>query len=158
TGDMLRNFYKSLVYLTGTAVGTNFGSVPDRGDDDMGQLNDFALLPTSGLRSVLVWGSGFAEDLTGAAGAPIPAAGPAFLTSFFGASLTNLSYRAFSGNVNPVAHYDENPGSAHDLAGAQSGLTYGLSDGCGIENDVLDKVASGAGFTPAIETFSENVG
>ena len=49
-------------------------------------------------------------------------------------------------------------GHAHDLAGAQSGLTYGLSDGCGIENDVLATVASSPGFTPAVQTFSENVG
>src|SRR5204863_7944624 len=82
TVDMLRFFYKSLVYLTGTSVSTNFGAVPDRGDDDLAQLNDFALLPTSGLRSILVWGSGFAEDLTGASGGPIPAGGPAFLNTF----------------------------------------------------------------------------
>jgi hypothetical protein len=157
TGDMLRYFYKSLVYLTGTANSTNFGAVPDRGDDDFAQLNDFALSPSSGVRSVLVWGSGFAEDLTGAAGGPIPAGGPAFLNTFFGASLTNLSYRTYSGNVAPVAHLDENPGSAHDLAGAESGLTYGLSDRCGIENDVLK---AEPGFAPgaSVQTYSENVG
>ena len=157
TGDMLRFFYKSLVYLTGTAVGTNFGAVPDRGDDDFAQLNDFALLPTSGLRAVLVWGSGFAEDLTGASGGPVPTGGPAFLNTFFGASLTNISYRGYSGNVAPVVHYDENPGSQHDLAGAQSGLTYGLSDGCGIENDVL-KAEPASATGAAVQTFSENVG
>ena len=156
TGDMLRFFYKSLVYLTGTANSTNFGAVPDRGDDDFAQLNDCALSPGAGLRSVLVWGSGFAEDLT--VGNPPPAGGPAFLNSFFGASLTNLSYRTYSGNVAPVAHYDEAPGSAHDLAGAESGLTYGLSDRCGIENDVLAAVASSPGFTPMVQTFAENVG
>ena len=158
TGDMLRFFYKSLLYLTGTAVGTNFGSVPDRGDDDFAQLNDFALWPTAGVRSVMVWGSGFAEDLTGAAGGPIPTGGPAFLNSFFGTSLTNLSYRTFSGNVAPVAHLGEAPGSAHDLAGAQSGLTYGLIDNCGIENDVLAAVPPLPGFSPAVQTFAENVG
>jgi hypothetical protein len=157
TGDMLRYFYKSLVYLTGLANGTNFGAVPDRGDDDLAQLNDFVMSPSSGVRSVLVWGSGFAEDLTGAAGGPIPAGGPAFLNTFFGASLTNLSYRTYSGNVARVAHFDEDPGSAHDLAGAESGLTYGLSDGCGVENDVL-KAEPGFAAGAAAQTYSENVG
>jgi hypothetical protein len=59
--------------------------------------------------------------------------------------------------VAPVAHYDENPGSAHDLAGAQSGLTYGLSDGCGIANDVLAAVPASAPGA-AVQTFSENTG
>jgi hypothetical protein len=152
TGDMLRFFYKSLVYLTGTAAAANFGSVPDRGDDDFAQLNDFALLPTSGVRSVLAWGSGFCEDLNAVTGG-----GTTFLATFFGTSLTNLAYRTYSTNVAPVAQYNENPGSAHDLAGAQSGLTYGISDGCGIENDVLAAVPASAPGA-AVQTFAQNTG
>src|SRR5262249_29393858 len=34
SGDMLRNFYHSLVYLAATGVGTYFGAVANRGDDD----------------------------------------------------------------------------------------------------------------------------
>jgi len=59
--------------------------------------------------------------------------------------------------VAPIAHLDENPGSAHDVAGAQSGLTYGLSDGCGIENDVL-KAEPGSAAGASVQTYSENVG
>jgi hypothetical protein len=93
-----------------------------------------------------------------AAGANTPAGGPAFLNSFFGASLTHKSYRDRSGNPDAAAVYNENPGQPHDLAGAQSGLSYGLSDGCGIENDVLATVAPAAGFTPATQTFAANFG
>jgi len=161
TGDMLRAFYRSIVWLTGTAVSSNFGSVADRGDDDIALMLDFVNQTlTPGARSVMFWGSGLAENLTGAGGGPIPTGGVSFLSNVLGASLTNKSYRTYSGNLAQVAQYYEAPGSAHALAGIMTdpAVSYGLSDGCGIENDVLALSGSASAPGAAIQTYSENYG
>src|SRR4029453_9556140 len=78
TGDMLRNWYRTMVFLTGSITTTFFGRVPNRTDDDMGMLNDFAnvnAVPGSP-RSVFVIGAGFCEDLTNPGG---PTGGVTFL-------------------------------------------------------------------------------
>jgi hypothetical protein len=158
TGDMLRNWYRTLVFLTGDLTVDFFGRVPNRTDDDITMLNDFVTLPTgtSQPRNVFVWGSGFAEDLSGAGG---PAGGTTFLNAFFGASLRSPIYRTFSGNPKQVAGYDPIAGSALDVAGGSfglSGMKFGVSDGCGLENDVLS--VNTAVPTAVAQAQHENVG
>ena len=156
TGDMLRNFYRSIVYLTGTLTTTIFGRVPNRTDDDMAMLNDFAAIPTGTAkpRSVFVIGAGFAENLA-AIGAP----GTAYLNTYFGANLRNGVYRTFSGNPKAISNYNPVPGSALDVAGAGSGISglqFGLSNGCGLENDVLE--ANPVVASAVAQVMHENVG
>ncbi len=158
TGDMLRNFYRTVVFLTGNLTSIIFGRVPNRTDDDMAMLNDFAAIPagTAQPRSVFVWGSGFCEDLTSTGG---PAGGLGFLNAYFGASLRSPNYRTFSGNPKQVANYDPVSGSALDVAGGGfglSGMHFGLSDGCGLENDVLS--VNVAVPTAQAAVMQENVG
>jgi hypothetical protein len=159
TGDMLRNWYKTLVFLTGSITTNFFGRVPNRTDDDMAMLNDFvnpALPGTATPRNVFVWGAGFCEDLTVTGG---PSGGTAFLNSFFGASLRSPAYRTFAANSKQVSNYDPAAGSALDVAGGAfglSGMKFGLSDGCGLENDVL--AVNVAVPTAVAQVLHENVG
>ena len=64
---MLRNFYRNLVYLAGDLTTTFFGRIANRTDDDLAMLNDFAVnaAGTTKPRSVVVYGSGFSEWMTG---------------------------------------------------------------------------------------------
>src|SRR6185295_15363395 len=93
------------------------------------------------------------EDL--AAG---PTGGVAFLNSFFGANLKDKAYRSFSTNAKQTVELFPVSSSAFNNAGAPGlkGYRIGVSDGCGLENDVLDV------YTPvtsaATQNFYENVG
>ena len=158
TGDMLRNWYRTMVFLTGSITTSFFGRIPNRTDDDMAMLNDFAQNPagTAQPRSVFVIGAGFCEDLTNPGG---PAGGSGFLGSYFGATLRSPVYRTFSGNPKQVSNYDPVSGSALDVAGGGfglSGMKFGLSDGCGLENDVLNVNVAVA--TAVAQIQHENVG
>lgn len=158
TGDMLRNWYRTMVFLTGSITTSFFGRIPNRTDDDMAMLNDFAAIPTGTAkpRSVFVIGAGFCEDLSNPGG---PTGGAGFLSAYFGASLRSPVYRTFSSNPKQVANYDPVSGSALDVAGAGfglSGMKFGLSDGCGLENDVLN--VNAAVPTAAAQVLHENVG
>ena len=143
--------YRSMVWLVGAVTNTFFGAVTNRTDDDLGLLNRYALTPANGHRAIFVWGSGFGEALTAVGGAA-----PAWLNSFFGATLRNGAYRTFSGHQTQVAHALANPGGAFDLASNKQGIDFGLSDGCGIENDVLNVYTPVT--TAVANTFYENVG
>jgi len=142
--------YKSMVWLTGAVTSTFFGTVAERTDDDLGLLNRYALTPANGQRAILVWGSGFAENLAGVTG------GTTWLNTFFGVTLRSSSYRTLSGHQSPVAHAWASPGGAFDLAGNRQGIDFGLSDGCGVENDVLNVYAPVG--TAVASTYYENVG
>src|SRR6185369_5266496 len=136
TGDMLRTFYRTMVFLTGSITTSFFGRIPNRTDDDLAMLNDFAAIPTGTAkpRSVFVIGAGFSEDLAGVSG------GTAFLGSYFGTLFRSPVYRNLSGNGATVSQYNPVSGTALDNAGGAFGLAgqkFGVSDGCGLENDVL---------------------
>jgi len=155
TGDMLRTFYRSMVFLTGSITTSFFGRIPNRTDDDMAMLNDFTQVASNPLapKSVFVIGAGFGEDLAGVTN------GNSFLQTFFGANLRSPVYRTFSGNPKQVSNYDPVSGSALDVAGGGFGLAgskFGLSDGCGLENDVLSVNVSTPGA--AAQVVHENVG
>ena len=157
TGDMLRNFYRTLVYLTGD-LGTNvmWGRVSNRTDDDMAMCNDFAVIPggTAKPRSVFVFGSAFCENLLSQG-----AGGTSFLGTYFGTLFRNGVYRTFSTNPKQVSNFNPVGGTALDVAGASfgfSGQKYGLSDGCGLENDVLN--INPVVTTAVAQVQHENVG
>jgi hypothetical protein len=160
TGDMLRHFYRNLVFLTGASTVHVFGRVPDRTNDDMAMLNDFAInsAGTAKPRSVYLIGPGFCEALTDPLTDP-PAGGAAFLGTYFGVILRNTSYRTFSGNRNWIAQYAPGPGTVVDQAGSGlglSGMKFGVSDGCGLENDVLQ--VNTVVPTASAQMFYDNVG
>src|SRR5262249_39149647 len=112
TGDMLRTFYRNLVFLTGDLSTTFFGRIQNRTDDDLALLNDFAVNVTGPAkpRSVVVYGSGFAQWMDGQGFG-------SFLGSYFGATFRNGSYRSFSQNPHAVPPYTAVTGSAFDNAG-----------------------------------------
>jgi len=152
---MLAYWYRSLVLLTGELTTGFFGPIPNRTNDDMGMLNDFATNPI-GLkpRSVFVIGSGFCEALTDPNTAP--EGGASFLGTYFGASLRNSAYRYSSTNLDPVARYTPVLGSPMDNAGGLPGMGFGVSNGCGLENDVLQ--VNVVVPTAAAQALYENVG
>ncbi len=163
TADMLRGFYRSLVMLAADLSSTYFGTLPNRTDDDLGLMNDFANISggTAQPRGVYLIGQGFVEAMSVAVRNP-PVGGLAWLNTYFGVNLKNGAYRTFSGNPKAVAQYRAFTNSAMDSAitlGGRTigtGLTYGVSDGCGVENDVLEV------YTPVTtakaQMFYENVG
>jgi hypothetical protein len=160
TGDMLRNFYRNLVFLTGSSTVHVFGRVTGRTNDDIAMLNNFATDPagTAKPRSVYLIGPGFCEALTDPLTDP-PEDGAAFLGTYFGVILRNTSYRTFSGNRNWIAQYAPGAGTAVDQSGSGfglSGMKFGLSDGCGLENDVLQ--VNTAVPTASAQMFYDNVG
>jgi hypothetical protein len=160
TGDMLRNFYRNLVFLTGSSTVHVFGRVTGRYTDDIAMLNNFATDPagTAKPRSVYLIGPGFCEALTDPLTDP-PEDGAAFLGTYFGVILRNTSYRTFSGNRNWIAQYAPGAGTAVDQSGSGfglSGMKFGLSDGCGLENDVLQ--VNTAVPTASAQMFYDNVG
>jgi hypothetical protein len=154
TGDMLRTFYRNLVYLTGDLTTTFFGRISNRTDDDLALLNDFAVNSTGSTkpRSVVVYGSGFSEWMTGSGFS-------GFLGSYFGTTLRNGVYRTFSTNQHAVPPFIPISGSVLDNAGGGFGLAgmkFAISDACGLENDVLatNVVVPGA----VAQVLYENVG
>jgi len=160
TGDMLRNYYRTLVFLTGVSTSHLIGPVPNRTNDDMHMLNDFAAVSggTAKPRAVYVIGSGFCESLTDPLTGP-PQGGAGFLGTYFGVTLMNKAYRTFSGNQKSVVTYAPGPGTAMDQAGSAyglSGMSFGVADVCGFENDVLQ--VNTPVTTASAQMFYENVG
>jgi hypothetical protein len=161
TGAMLQRWYRSILVLSGAAISNIFGRTNDRTDDDILVFSNFVTGATP--RSVAVIGSGFCEALTQTP--PFgPVDGPSFLNTFFGASFggagTAKSYREYSANPKQVAEVVAVSGSAFDLSGAPGfqGYRIGISDGCGIENDVLALNAVGVAASAVVQNEYENVG
>jgi hypothetical protein len=163
TGNMLRNWYRTLIMLEADLSSVFFGTTANRTDDDLAMMNDYAnnATGTSQPRAVYLIGQGFMEAMTQAVRNP-PAGGTAWLGSYFGVNYRDGVYRTFSGNAKAVAPYRARTGSAMDAPvtiGSRyigSGILYGVSDGCGIENDVL---AVNTGVTTAVAQMDyENVG
>src|SRR5262245_24633035 len=82
-----------------------------------------------------------------------------FLGSYFGTTLRNAVYRTFSGNASAAPSFTPVAGSALDNAGGGVGLAsmkFAISDGCGLENDVLD--VNAVVPTAVAQVKYENVG
>jgi hypothetical protein len=134
---MLRQYYRLLLILTADLNAGNIGPYTDKGDNDVGLLQDFTNTVAGGFprpRGVWAMGSGFVEgQVTGGA-----AGHPTFPTTYFGAGLASGSYRIYAGNSNDIpdlitfapVHAPVPPASGPPM-------TYGVLSSCVITDDVL---------------------
>jgi len=139
SGDMLRNYYRVLFALTGDLSAGNIGPYVDKGDNDIGLLQDFANGVAGTTRPRYVWfqGSRFAEGFIG----PNPPF-PTFLATYFGATLVTGDYRGYSGNTNDII--DLIPNAPLDF----NGNMYSVLNTCFVNNTVLG-LSSGFGAAMA---------
>jgi hypothetical protein len=129
TGLMLRHYYRILFILTGDLNAGNIGPYPDKGDNDVGLLQDFAngAAGTSKPRGVWVQGRGFVEgQITGGT-----AAHPTFPPAYFGAGLVSGDYRSYAGNTDDIVDLIPNAPIV------TNGNLYSVLSSCAIQNDVL---------------------
>jgi hypothetical protein len=129
TPEMLRTYYKMLFIMSGDLNNLFFGAVTDRGQDDIGIVQDFLTYAANqnAPRGLWVMGHGFVEANSG-----YDAAHDAFLTVNLGCSLRDPSYYALSGTV--VRFTDLLPKSIVNSTGA----IYCAENSCLFTNDVLD--------------------
>jgi len=131
SGDMLRRYYRILLILTGDLNAGNIGPYTDKGDNDVGLLQDFAsgVAGTFKPRAVWVMGSGFVEGQT----TTLPASGghPSFPQAYFGAGLVSGDYRSFAANTNDIVDLIPNAPIV------TNGNPYSVLSNCLIQNDVL---------------------
>ena len=127
-GDVLRNYYRNIVILTGDLVDGEMGPYADKGDNDIGLLVDFANTPAGSPqpRSVFLAGQGF---ILGQANTDI--GHPGFTETYFGASLASGNYRLFGPNFNNVVDLRAFPPTNTTNA------LYGVSNNCFIGNNVM---------------------
>jgi hypothetical protein len=129
TGLMLRHYYRILLILTGDLNAGNIGPYVDKGDNDVGLLQDFAngVGGTSKPRAVWVQGRGFVEgQITGGI-----AGHPTFPPTYFGTGLNSGDYRSFAGNTDDIVDLIPNAPIVTD------GSLYSVLSSCVIQNDVL---------------------
>jgi hypothetical protein len=129
TGLMLRHYYRILLILTGDLNAGNIGPYPDKGDNDVGLLQDFAtgVGGSAKPRAVWVMGRGFVEgQMTGGT-----AAHPTFPPDYFGAGLVSGDYRSYAGNTDDIVDLIPNAPIV------TNGNLYSVLSSCAIQNDVL---------------------
>jgi len=144
TGDMLRAYYRVLFALTGDLNAGNIGPYVDKGDNDVGLIQDFAsgVSGTSKPRGVWFQGRGFVEGFIN--GNP---EGSNFTVTFFGASLWSGDYRSYAGNTNDIVDLIPNAPTV------TNGSLYGVASTCVIQNDVLSTAGT---FGAAMAARYEN--
>jgi hypothetical protein len=124
---MLRQYYRALFATTGDLSAGNLGPYSDKGDNDVGLLQDFAtgVFGTSKPRAVWFQGSNFLSgQITGGV-----VGHPTFPTTFFGAGLVSDDYRTFAGNTNDIVDLTPQPPLPNEL--------YSVASTCVTSNDVL---------------------
>ncbi|HKQ59536.1 MAG TPA: FlgD immunoglobulin-like domain containing protein [Candidatus Eisenbacteria bacterium] len=129
TGKMLRQFYRVILALTGDLGAGNIGPYVDKGDNDIGLLQDFAntTVGTTQPRGVWFQGSNFVSgQVSGGASAH-----PTFPTTFFGAGLVSSDYRTYADNTNSIVELSVSA-PLHTF-----GSRYSVLNSCGTGNDVL---------------------
>ena len=145
SGLMLRNYYRILLILTGDLGAGNIGPYTDKGDNDVGLLQDFAsgVAGTTKPRAVWVMGRNFVEGQM----SPI---GPAWwVLSYFGAALVSGDYRSFAANPNDIVDLIPNAPIV------TSGSRYSVANTCLIRNDVLSTTGTfGAAMAARYEDTS----
>jgi len=135
TGDMLRQYYRTMLFLQGDLSKSTLGPITDRGDNDIALLQDFATGVAGTTRPRALWfgGRGFVESQNLGV-----TAHPGFTAGFFGAGLVSGDYRAFTGNTRDVI--DLTTFSPTD----STGNIYGLNNFCTFTNDLLSITGPGA--------------
>ncbi|HKQ59537.1 MAG TPA: FlgD immunoglobulin-like domain containing protein [Candidatus Eisenbacteria bacterium] len=129
TGKMLRTYYRSLFILTGDLGAGNMGPYVDKGDNDVGLLQDFANATQGTTQPRFVWlqGNKFLDGQIAGGGA----AHPTFPTTYFGAQLVSGDYRGFSGNTNDII--DLTPSAPMFIDASR----YSVLNNCVTQNDVM---------------------
>jgi len=124
---MLRHYYRILVILTGGLGAGIMGPYTDKGDNDIGLLQDFAagVSGTAKPRLVFLQGDAWVEGQQGGS-----TGHPTFPATFFGAVWIG-SYRDYAGNPNDIVDLTPN------APVATSGTVYGVANPCMSGNDVL---------------------
>jgi flagellar hook capping protein FlgD len=149
SGDMLRNYYRVLLILTGDLAAGNIGPYTDKGDNDVGLLQDFAagVAGTTQPRAVWVQGREFVEGQVTGAGA----GHPTFPTTYFGAGLASGDYRSYAGNTRDIIDLIPNAPIV------TNGDIYGVLSNCNITDDVLSLSGSfGAAVAAKYEDSATN--
>ena len=149
TGAMLRHYYRILFALTGDLGAGNIGPYPDKGDNDIALLQDFATGVAGTPRPRAVWfqGDAFVEgQVTGGA-----MGHPTFTTTFFGAQLASGDYRGYAQNTTDNLDLTPFPPTVTD------GSLYGVNNNCRTANDVLS-LAGGVGAVVAARYADSPVG
>src|SRR5207247_709258 len=98
SGTMLRQYYRTLLILTAD-LNANIGPYTDKGDNDVGLLQDFAYTAAGGFprpRGVWAMGRGFVEGQSNQIG------NPTWITSYFGVGLASGDYRSYAGNSKDI--------------------------------------------------------
>jgi hypothetical protein len=134
SGLMLRQYYRILFILTADLGAGNIGPFVDKGDDDVGLLQDFAsgVAGTPKPRAVWVMGRRFVEgQMTGG-----QFAHPTFPPTYFGAGLVSGDYRSYAGNTNDIVDLIPNAPIV------TNGNLYSVLSTCVIQNDVLSTVGT----------------
>ncbi|MBI1797015.1 MAG: hypothetical protein HYR74_08185, partial [Candidatus Eisenbacteria bacterium] len=130
TGDMLRQYYRILFAVTGDLGAGNIGPYADKGDNDIGLLQDFADDSKPGTttpRAVWFEGRAFIEgQVTGGA-----AAHSTFPPTYFGASVASGDYRSYAANTKDIVDLIAN------APVVTNGEIYGVLNNCITQNDVL---------------------
>jgi hypothetical protein len=142
TGDMLRTYYRTMLFLQGDLGKSTLGPFTDRGDNDIGLLQDFATGVAGTPRPRGIWAEGRSFVESQEAGGSTGHVG--FTGSFFGAGLVSGNYRAFTGNVNDVV--DLTTFAPTD----STGNIYGLNNFCTFTNDLLS-ISGGVGGVRAAD-------
>jgi hypothetical protein len=135
TGDMLRTYYRTMLWLQGDLDAQTLGPFTDRGDNDIALLQDFAsgISGTTQPRGIWMGGRGAVQAQASGSGSH-----PTFMPSFFGAGLVSGDYRGFTGNTRDVI--DLTTFSPTDSTGS----IYGLNSFCTFTNDLLSLSGTGA--------------
>jgi hypothetical protein len=129
SGLMLRNYYRIILALTGDLGAGNLGPYVDKGDNDVGLLQDFANSTAGTTQPRMVWfgGRDFVNgQINGGA-----AAHPLFPPTYFGSGVASGDYRAFAGNTTDIV--DLTP----FVPIVTDGSKYSVLSSCVITNDVL---------------------
>jgi hypothetical protein len=156
SAKMLRTYYRVLLILTGDLNAGNIGPYADRGDNDVGLLQDFATTVdgTTRPRGVWVQGRGFVEgQVTGGLSGH-----PTFPTTYFGAGLASGDYRSYAGNTNDIPDLLVfSPIHAPVAPNVTPLGPYGVLSSCVITDDVLTLSGSfGAAMAAKYEDTGTN--
>jgi hypothetical protein len=149
TPEMLRTYYKAILYMSGDLNTTVLGPNTNMGQDDIGLLTGFLTYNATSEtpRGLWVIGNGFVESEDWG-GTDVHTT---FVTNYLAASLRDASYFALQG-MSSVAQPDLIPTSVITTGGD----VYAVQNSCLFTNDVLNVNSGVSGATPA--SHYQNIG
>ena len=148
TPEMMRTYYKMMFYFSGDLNSSVLGPITDRGQDDIGLIENFLGFGASEAHPRGFWanGHGFVEAADAEGAEPHAS----FLSNYLALSLRDPSYFALSGTS--VQYTDLIPASVV----TSSGRIYCAENACTWTNDVLNVNSGIPGATPG--SWYQNLG